>query len=954
MHKSDTPVPDFRNLFESAPEPFVVLLPDSPKFTIVAASDAYLQVTKTQRNEILGKGLFDVFKENPSDSRIFSAENVRASFLRVIEKQTPDIMSVQKYDLRRPDEEGGGFEEKYWRILSSPIFDSNNNLEYIVIRPEDVTDLVKTNTVEAQTKTHLRLSIPFAAVEETKIQAILRYLVPTLLAILAVLAQSYLQPLIGGKVFLLLYPAVFFGAIWGGFTPGIIATVITGLGAWFHIFPPVNSFTIHNVADVFGLVVFFIMGVIFSVFGTALRSFRTKENEHLKNLNALNDKLRTANRELALRESEKTKLLDNISKAERRFRGLIESAQDAIIVTEPTGKIELINDQVSNMFGYAKEELIGQPIEILIPQRAREAHVQHRNGYFANGKNRPMGKAERILSGRRKDGSEFPVDIALSPLETSEGKIVTAIIRDMTERAKRESKSRFLATIGRIFSESLDYEETLKKVASVAVPEIADGCVVRLIKEDGKLHVTSVVHRNPEKQKILENMLQTRNESSAISPELREILASKKVRVRHEITPGDLERLLANSSEKNEFEKLNVNGYVAIPLVTDGRTVGLLGFNSDGEKHRFEESDSSFFEAIGIRAAQAIENARLYRQAQRAKLISDNLPALISYWDKDQRCLFANSTYVQWFGAQPIGRTLKDLLGPEIYQSNLPYINGALGGVAQSFERELKQQSTGENHLVNTTYVPDIVEGKVLGFFVLASDITELKNAIKIREDVLAIVSHDLKNPLAAITLAGQLLKRLKEANPSKLHELSERIEKASSQMLNLIDDLLDFSKIRSGTFSIEKTRETPSDIIVPLIDNFKILAEARQLSFKVEIPQSLARIDCDARRIRQVISNLLGNAIKFTPEGGTITLSALESEGNIQISVSDTGPGIPPENLPKIFDRFWQASETKSLGAGLGLSIAKGIIEAHDGKIWAESIVGKGTTFYILLAATK
>jgi signal transduction histidine kinase len=168
--------------------------------------------------------------------------------------------------------------------------------------------------------------------------------------------------------------------------------------------------------------------------------------------------------------------------------------------------------------------------------------------------------------------------------------------------------------------------------------------------------------------------------------------------------------------------------------------------------------------------------------------------------------------------------------------------------------------------------------------------------------------------------------------------------------MRRLIDDLLDFSRMESGTFSIRKVAAYPSDLIAETVESMRSQAEARRQTIIADVPASLPEIDCDTHRIGQALSNLLGNAIKFTPEGGVIRISARVQDGEIVVKVRDSGPGIPTEHLSKIFDRYWQAEEAKMMGAGLGLFIARGIVEAHNGRIWAQSEVGKGSSFYFAL----
>jgi signal transduction histidine kinase len=220
------------------------------------------------------------------------------------------------------------------------------------------------------------------------------------------------------------------------------------------------------------------------------------------------------------------------------------------------------------------------------------------------------------------------------------------------------------------------------------------------------------------------------------------------------------------------------------------------------------------------------------------------------------------------------------------------------------------------------------------------------QRAVKTREDVLAIVSHDLKNPLGTIGLATHLLRQFDRVDSRQVSDLLSTIHRSVDKMQRLIADLLDFDKIQSGTFSVEKSPASVSRLAIPVVEGFKLLANDKRQELEVDLPPDLPEVGMDSHRISQVMSNLLGNAIKFTPEGGTIRVSARQKHGEIIVSVADTGPGIPLEHLPRIFDWFWQAQGSKQMGTGLGLSIAKGIVEAHGGRIWAESQLGKGSSF--------
>ncbi len=502
---------------------------------------------------------------------------------------------------------------------------------------------------------------------------------------------------------------------------------------------------------------------------------------------------------------------DKLRESEERYRNLVADAQDGIVIIDGVGQIIFGNSQIEVMFGYCLNELINQPIELLMPSHLHISHVQHRDRFLANPTKRPMGRPGLELNGRRKDGSEFPVDIGLSPSQTTNGKIVTAIIRDMSIRKKKEEQVEFIATAGRVLAESFENDvDVLKKITELVVTRLAEGCAVRLLGEDKQLQLASIIHRDLNKQKILEES------SSAII----EVLETKIVQI------------------NNDFSEFGEFNSAIIPMNSNGKMIGIISIISDKSKMKFEESDKEFLESIGTQIAVALENSRLYSKAQ---------------------------------------------------------------------------------------------------------------NAIKLREEILAIVSHDLKNPLNLIHMTGQILPRFAN-DKAKILNFSEKILRASSQMKRMIDDLMDFSKIQEGMLSIELKVEKPKQVLETVTEVMRPQADEKGVLLTMDVSPELPDIMFDNQRIAQALLNLLGNAIKFTETGGIVQISAVESLGAVKFSVSDTGPGILEEDLPKLFDRYWQAKRSNTASAGLGLSITKGIIEAHGSLIRVESQIGKGSTFYFTL----
>jgi PAS domain S-box-containing protein len=227
----------------------------------------------------------------------------------------------------------------------------------------------------------------------------------------------------------------------------------------------------------------------------------------------------------------------------------------------------------------------------------------------------------------------------------------------------------------------------------------------------------------------------------------------------------------------------------------------------------------------------------------------------------------------------------------------------------------------------------------------------EAQEALRAREDLLAIVSHDLRNPLGVVLASTSLL--LKANLPPDKQERARRqveaIQRAGNRMNRLIRDLLDFASIQAGRLSVSVRPQDVAAMVAEVLEVTEPLAAPKSMRLVSEVAPGLA-IRCDHDRVIQLFSNLIGNAIKFTPDGGTITVRASAEPDVVRFAVVDTGPGISAAELPYVFDRYYQAQRKNRDGIGLGLSIARGIVEAHGGRIWVESEEGQGSTFFFTL----
>ena len=246
----------------------------------------------------------------------------------------------------------------------------------------------------------------------------------------------------------------------------------------------------------------------------------------------------------------------------------------------------------------------------------------------------------------------------------------------------------------------------------------------------------------------------------------------------------------------------------------------------------------------------------------------------------------------------------------------------------------------------------------------LLEELDLARRAAAVRGRVAGIVSHDLRNALGTIRICAAALLDGEAPSESGVRDMARIIQRATDWMQRILDDLLDETSLDAGRLALDRKPTVVSEIIGTAQVMFAPQAANHVLNFVVESASDLPKVHADPRRLLQVLSNLLGNAIKFTPPGGEVVLSARPVDGTagdaagnsgaVRFAVSDTGPGIVPEELPHVCDWFWQAEHHARGGAGLGLAIAKGLIEAHGSRLRVESVPGQGSTFSFTVTTAR
>ncbi|HEX5904342.1 MAG TPA: ATP-binding protein [Actinomycetota bacterium] len=229
---------------------------------------------------------------------------------------------------------------------------------------------------------------------------------------------------------------------------------------------------------------------------------------------------------------------------------------------------------------------------------------------------------------------------------------------------------------------------------------------------------------------------------------------------------------------------------------------------------------------------------------------------------------------------------------------------------------------------------------------------SELESLERLRRDLVANVSHELKTPISALRAhLENLLDGVERPDPETLQVMLAQSERLG----RLVDQLLDLSRLESGDVPLERGNVELAPLVAEVLSEIEVARPERGVRLADAVPKDIPPVFADRERVHQVLFNLLDNAVRFTPEGGRVTVSASRHNGSVDVAVADTGPGIAPEDLPRVFERFYRVDESRSRddgGTGIGLAIARSVVEAHGGRIWAESEPGRGSTFTFELPA--
>lgn len=687
-----------------------------------------------------------------------------------------------------------------------------------------------------------------------------------------------------------------------------------------------------------------------------------------------------------------------LSESREREAAILYASLDAVITIDQGGRVLEFNPAAQNIFGYERANVLGREMsELIIPFSFRERHRRGIENYFATGEGPVLGK--RIeMTGMRADGSEFPIELTITPLEGEEGTIFTGFVRDITERKQAEEDLRknayhtqALADLSTTLAAvRLDFQAVLDVTAQHATGLIGDACVIRLVSDDRKyLEVASLYHSKSMTLDILRALLKASPLPLDAGLEGRVTQTGQPALV-PVISPAQLKSSLP-SPDRSIWERIGIHSMLVIPLGAHGEVLGTLTMTRDGPGRPYTQEDLAFLQDIADRAALSIVNARLYKAMQQlnSELEQRVIERTVQLQESEEK-------FSKAFLASPAAVSITSL--PDGRYIN---VNEALARLTGYSKEELLGRTSAELGLVDATARGKILEAiRTHGFAhnveiqmrtksnqvaeVLTSieqielggqptllsvnfDITDRKRAeVELQKAKLELeaanrelesfsysVSHDLRSPLRGIDGYSQaLLEDYADQLPADAQHYLQRVRSSAQRMATLIDDLLKLAQVTRAQINYAPINLT--QLAEDILSELQRTHPERRVEWNVA---SNLTAQGDLRLLAVVLENLLHNAWKYTSkqERARIEFES-EQEGEETVyRVRDNGAGFDMAYADKLFGAFQRLhTVTEFPGTGIGLATVQRIIQRHGGRIWAESVVHEGATFFFTLPALK
>jgi len=779
-----------------------------------------------------------------------------------------------------------------------------------------------------------------------------RYGIAVLAAALAVLLRAALDPVWGAKLPLItFFPAIMVSAWLGGFGPGLLTTLLTAAAAEYFWMEAVSFSTVGDFADLVGLLVFVGIGAVISALNEAWRRSATA-----------------------------------VAESEKRLKVTLASIGDAVIATDPEGRVTLLNEVAEALTGWSQAEAAGRPMPevfVILNEESRRPAESPVGRVLRDGVITGLANHTVLLS---RDGREIPIDDSAAPIRASDGRLlgVVMVFRDITER-RRDERERVAL---------LQSERAARTAADTAAEQL------RLGLEAGRMGTwewmigAGAVRWSPGLEAI--HGLSPGGFPGTFEAFQKDIHPDDRARVLGAIT----ETVEQRSEHHVEYRIVRPDGAVRwvegrgrFFLDAEGRPGRMVGICSDVTERKAAEARLGFLGEIARSITSALDlDTVLQRVVDGAQALCGSDTAVIFLREGDSEAM------VPRYRVGPVLEAYARIriepgrgLGGQVLLTGRP---------ARTTDYLADGRITGDYHAIaratRTTalmVVPLLVADRVEGLLYVGNTFArpfsdddemvcvrlaeqaaiavqnaqlfmseqearrEAEAADRAKDQFLAVLSHELRTPLTAM-LGWLRMLRTGGLDPLRTERALETIERNTLAQARMIDDLLDMSRIAAGKMTLDRRPVSLAPMVAETVDGLQNEAKAKGVTLVVGLDPAADTVLADVHRMRQVLMNLLVNAIKYTPAGGHIDVDLIGGGDVVRLTVRDTGIGIEPESLPHIFERFWQADWRQAGtqgGLGLGLAIVRRIGELHGGSVEAASDgPGRGAAFTVTLPAIR
>ncbi|HSC91037.1 MAG TPA: ATP-binding protein [Gaiellaceae bacterium] len=653
---------------------------------------------------------------------------------------------------------------------------------------------------------------------------------------------------------------------------------------------------------------------------------------------------RLRSQELELRRRE---VAEAVFESEERYRTLAEAMPQIVWINDAEGRATYYNRRWFEYTGIAAEAATPDDWQHVVhPDELPETVARFEEAA------RTGGVFEMEYRLRRADG-RYRWHLGRSvPLRDASGATTGHVgtATDIDDQRAAQDAQRFLVEAGAILGASLDYRATLADVARAAVPGVADWATVHIVEGDGSIRQLGIAHADPAKLLLAEELQVRYPPASGEESAVGRVIRTHKPELVPEIADETIVTAARDTLHLDLLRELGIRSYLVVPLVAGGRAFGAISFVLAESGRRYGPSDLALAEELARRAATAIENARLYaeaeRRAQAARALA-NVGDGVVLLDRDGLVRLWNPAAAEITGiaeGDALDRPLADVLpGWQEVSALIPVVSTP-GQTVSALTLPLELD--GREVWISGSGV-GFDEGVVYAF----RDLTEERRVEAMKSDFVATVSHELRTPLAAIHgSALTILRPDLELDDELQARLLRVIGEESQRLAQIVNDLLLASHLDSGRLQVQIERCNPVALAEHVVETARVhLPE--NVEVELDATGGLPEVAADPAQLRQVLENLVENAVKYSPDGGEVRVALEREDGAVRFTVSDEGLGIPAAEHRRVFEKFYRLDPnmTRGIGGtGLGLYICRELVRMMDGRIWVESRPGVGSTFAV------